>query len=102
MRDKEKALREGVERLLSERTDPSRIDRIVKAMTGTDVQNRSVPDRLLNLSSLIKNLREETEDLSGLLEYHSGSRLSQVIDLLNQAQVLTEETIRQTTGVRID
>ena len=94
-----KDFREGLDRLLSERTDPGKIDRIVRTLTGSE--NRSVPERLGSLLDRLRDLREETGDLSGLLEYHSGSRLSRVIDLLNQAEVLTEETLRQTTGQEV-
>lgn len=104
MSKKEQAIREGVDRLLSQKSNPAQIDRLVRTLTGTDIEERSIPERLGILLTRIRELREETGDLSGLLEYHSGSRLSQVVDLLNQAEVLTEETMRQTTGreVRVE
>lgn len=91
---KEKAIKEGLERLLKEQ-DSQKVGEVFDRMTG---QNRSVPDRLWSLRERIKNLTEETEDLSSLLEYHSGSRLSQVIDHLKQAETLTEETMSLTTN----
>ena len=91
---KEKEIKESLERLLNER-DPQKVGDVFDRMTG---QNRSVPDRLWSLRERIKNLTEEAEDLSSLLECHSGSRLSQVIDHLKQAETLTEETMSLTTN----
>lgn len=91
---KEKAIKEGLERLLKEQ-DSQKVGEVFDRMTG---QNRSVPDRLWSLRERIKGLTEEAEDLSSLLEYHSGSRLSQVIDHLKQAETLTEETMSLTTN----
>ena len=91
---KEKEIKESLERLLNER-DPQKVGDVFDRMTG---QNRSVPDRLWSLRERIKNLTEESEDLSSLLECHSGSRLSQVIDHLKQAETLISETMSLTTG----
>ena len=97
---KEKEIREGLNRLLSERENPDKVKGVLNRLIGeqgTPVENKSVPDRLWVLRERIKNLTEEAENLSPLLGYHSGSRLSQVIDLLNKAQDLTEETMSLTT-----
>lgn len=91
---KDKKLREGLERLLSEQEDPAKVERVVNRLTGQG----SIPDRLWVLWTRVKGLTEETEDLSSELEYHSGSRLSQVIDHLKQAETLISETMTLTTG----
>lgn len=62
------------------------------------IDNRAVPERLWVLWTRIKELRTEAEDLTCLLKYHSGSRLSQVVDVLKQAEDLTSETMSETTG----
>lgn len=98
---KEKEIREGLNRLLSERENPDKVEGVLNRLIGeqgTPVENKSIPDRLWVLRERIKGLRSEAEDLSSLLEYHSGSRLSRVIDLLNQAEDLTEEAGLLTTG----
>ena len=61
-------------------------------------QDRSVPDRLWVVRERLRGMRSEVEDLSDRMDYHSSSCLSQVIDLLNQAESLTEETMSLTTG----
>lgn len=86
-------LRESIDRILSEHGDPAQVDRVVSKLTG----DLSVPDRLWVLRRRLEELKGETEDLSSLLEYHSGSRLSQVIDHLTEAVSLTEETMNLTT-----
>ena len=91
---KEKAIKEGLERLLKEQ-DSQKVGEVFDRMVG---QNQSIPDRLWVLWTRVKGMTEEAEDLSSLLEYHSGSRLSQVIDHLKQAETLTEETMSLTTN----
>ena len=56
-------------------------------------QERVINERLWVLWNRIKDLRREAESLSGLMRYHSGSRLSQVVDVLTQAENLTDETM---------
>lgn len=89
--NKDKKLREGMNNLFSGSREPS--EAIDKLINGTD---RSVPDKLWSLRERIKGLRSEAEELSSLLGYHSGSRLSQVVDVLSQAERLTDETLSQT------
>ena len=91
---KEKAIKEGLERLLKEQ-DSQKVGEVFDRMVG---QNQSIPDRLWVLWTRVKGMTEEAEDLSSLLEYHSGSRLSQVIDHLKQAETLISETMSLTTG----
>ena len=91
---KDKEIREGLNRLLSEPTDPTRGERFLNKLTGQG----SIPERLSSLREKLGGLMVEAEDLSSLLGYHSGSRLSQVIDHLKQAETLTEETMTLTTG----
>jgi len=89
--NKNEKLRAGAKNLFSETRRPSEaIDRLIH---GTD---RSVPDKLWSLRERIKGLRSEAEELSSLMDYHSGSRLSQVVDVLTQAEKLTEETMSLT------
>ena len=90
----DRQIRENLNRLLSEREDSDRIGELFDRMTGS---NRSIPDRIYVLRERIKALRTEAEDLSSLLGCHSGSRLSQVVEALNQAETLTEETMNLTT-----
>ena len=92
---KDKKLREGLNGFLSEQADPAKVEGVLNRMTDGD---KSVPERLWVLWTRIKELRGEAENLSSLLEYHSGSRLSQVVDVLTQAESLTEETMTLTTG----
>lgn len=92
---KEKDIRESLNRLLTEQENSDKVGEVLDRITG---MNRSIPDRLWVLRERIKGMREEAEDLSSLLEYHSGSRLSQVVDVLTQAEKLTEETMTLTTG----
>lgn len=94
---KETKLRESLNRLLNEHGDPAQVDRVISKLTGQR-EDLSVPDRLWVLRRRLEELKGETEDLSSLLEYHSGSRLSQVIDHLTEAVSLTEETMNLTTS----
>ena len=97
---KEEKLREGLNRLLSERENPDKVEGVLNRLI-TPEENRSIPDRLWVIRERIKELRSEAEDLSSLLEYHSGSRLSQVVDVLTQAEKLTEETMSQTNEFKV-
>lgn len=94
---KDKEIREGLNRLLSEPTDPTRGERVLNKLTGQG----SIPERLSSLREKLGGLMVEAGDLSNLMEYHSGSRLSRVVDLLKQAEALTEETMTLTTEFRI-
>lgn len=94
-------LRQDIDRILSTREDPSKVEGMMNRLLGEQeppINNRSVPDWLWVLWTRIKELRTETEDLSFVLREHSGSRLPQVIDLLNRAETLTSQTMRETTG----
>ena len=92
---KDEKLRRGLNGFLSEQDVPAKVEGVLNRMTDGD---KSVPERLWVLWTRIKELRTEAEDLSSLLEYHSGSRLSQVVDSLTQAESLTDETISLTRG----
>lgn len=70
------------------------IERTFNRLTG----NISVPDKLWALRENIKNLRSQSDELSSELPYHQGSKLSQVVDLLNQAESLTGEVISGLNG----
>lgn len=91
---KEEKLREGLNRLLSEPTDPTQAERVLNKLTGQG----SIPERLSAIKDKIVGLRSDVEGLSSLMEYHSGPHLSRVIDVLNQAEDLTEEAISLTSG----
>lgn len=98
---KEKSFRNDLNRILSTKEDPSKVEGIMNRLVGEQeppIDTRSIPDRLWVLWTRIKEMRSEAGDLSSLLEYHSGSRLSQVVDVLTQAEKLTEETMTLTTG----
>ena len=93
---KEKELREGLNRLLSERENPTAGERGLNRLFGepmTPDESRSVSDRLWALRERVRELREEAENLSSLLDQHFGSRLSLVDDLLTQIDDLTDETM---------
>ena len=70
----------------------------VRVEETEEQQDRSVPDRLWVVRERIRGMRSEVEDLSSLMNNHSGSCLSQVIDLLNQAEDLTDETMSLSMG----
>lgn len=89
----DKKLREGLNDILSKQEDSSKVEGLLNRLTDID---RSIPDRLWVIRERIRGLSEEAEELTNLMEHRSGSRLSQVIDLLNQAQDLTEETMSLT------
>ena len=61
--------------------------------TGDRRDDISVPDRLWVVRERIRSLRDEVGELTGLTGYHSGSRLSRVVDVLSQAETLTEEAM---------
>lgn len=96
--NKTNRLRESIDSLLNEHGDPAQVERVIDRLTGQR-EDLSVPDRLWVLKRRLEEMREEAEDLSSLLGYHSGSRLSQVIDHLRGAEDLTSETISLTTRV---
>lgn len=93
---KDDKIREGLERILSEQENPDRVEGVLNRLVNSNAI-RSIPDRLWVVRERIKELRSETEELSSLLEYHSGSRLSQLVEVLTQAEKLTEETMTLTT-----
>ena len=92
---KEQKIREGLNDLLSKREDSSKVEGVLNRLTDID---RSVSDRLWVLWTRIKGMREEAEELTNLIGHQAGSRLSQVIDILNQAETLTGETMSLTMG----
>ena len=94
MKDKKQKVGEGLNRVLSEST-PANSDEVLNKLTGSE---KSISDRLWVIRERIRGMRSEVEDLSSLMDYHSGSCLSQVIDLLNQAESLTDETMSLTMG----
>lgn len=97
---KDSIIRENLNKVLSQKEDPSKVENIMNKIIGGDgpIDDRSIPDRLWVLWTRIKEMRTEAEDLTCLLKYHSGSRLSQVVDVLKQAEELTSETMSETTG----
>ena len=96
---KDEQLRESLNEVLSDKGNPDKVREVFDRLTGL---NRSVPDRLWVLKKRIGELRSEAEDLSGLTDYQQGSLLSRVVDVLTQAETLTDEALTLTTGASSD
>lgn len=98
---KEKSFRDDLNRILSTKEDPSKVEGIMNRLVGEQeppIDTRSIPDRLWVLWTRIKEMRTEADDLSLVLREHSGSRLPEVVEHLTQAENLTSETMSETTG----